>query len=133
MLGSVGMGVFLLVAGWCFSRPVTPSVLLLAAILGYCASFSLSLGPVVWVVMSEIFPTRIRGRAMAIATFCLWCACFAVSQTVPILFETLGRSGTFYGYALMCAVMLALVWRVLPETKGKTLEDIERSWLHANG
>lgn len=133
MLGSIGMGLFLLVAGWCFSQPATPSLLLLAAILGYCASFSLSLGPVVWVVMSEIFPTRIRGRAMAIATVCLWCACFAVSQTVPILFDTLGRSGTLYGYALMCAAMLALVWRVLPETKGKTLEEIERSWLHVGG
>jgi MFS family permease len=85
------------------------------------------MGPVVWVVLSEIFPTRLRGRAMSVATLALWAACYLVSQTFPVL---LGRAagGVFFIYAAMCAVAFVFVLAVVPETKGRSLEQIERSW-----
>jgi sugar porter (SP) family MFS transporter len=97
--------------------------------LAYVASFAIAMGPVVWVVLAEIFPTRIRGRAMSVATVALWVACYLVSQTVPWMFERLGQAGTFLIYALMCLVSLVFVAAYVPETKGKTLEEIERSWM----
>ena len=127
MLGVTSMGVFLFLVGSAFQHG-SFGTWVLVCILGYVASFALSMGPVVWVVMSEIFPTRIRGRAMAIATVCLWCACYLVSQTFPMLVDSLGEAKTFYAYGVMCAVTLLFVWRVLPETKGKTLEEIEQGW-----
>ena len=98
--------------------------------LAYVASFAIAMGPVVWVVLAEIFPTRIRGRAMSMATVALWVACYVVSQSVPWMFENLGQAGTFLIYALMCLVSLVFVGAFVPETKGKSLEEIERSWRH---
>ena len=95
-------------------------------LLAYVASFALTLGPVVWVVISEIFPTKIRGRGMSIATVILWVSCFAVSQSFPVLVKRMGLPFTYYVYAAICAVMVVFVAAVVPETKGKTLEEIER-------
>lgn len=66
---------------------------------------------------------------MGVCTVCLWCACFLVSQTFPMLVEGIGRTNTFLIYAGMCLVTIVFVWKVVPETKGKTLEAIERLWL----
>lgn len=129
LIGSAGMGIFLALVGGAFyyGRFEGPWVLLF--ILGYIACFACSMGPVVWVVMSEIFPTRIRGRAMSIATVCLWIACFLVSLTFPVMLEKLDGAVTFGIYATMCAVAFVFVLLVLPETKGKTLEEIEKHWM----
>ena len=103
-------------------------------ILGFIASFALSIGPVGWVVLSEIFPTRLRGRAMAIATVCIWIANFIVSQTFPMLNENprlleIFRHGfPFWVYGLSCLGLLIFVLFFVPETRGKTLEEIERLW-----
>jgi SP family xylose:H+ symportor-like MFS transporter len=108
---------------------------MLLFILGYIACFALSVGPVTWVILSEIFPTRIRGRAMAIATVCLWIANYVISQTFPMMDEhpwlvaTFHRGFPFWLYGAFCAVLLVFVWRFVPETKGKTLEEIERHWV----
>ena len=102
--------------------------------LSYIACFALSVGPVTWVILSEIFPTQIRGLAMAIATVCLWLADFVVTQTFPMMDENAWLIGLFHRgfpfllYAFFCAVSVLFVWRFVPETKGKTLEEIERSW-----
>jgi SP family xylose:H+ symportor-like MFS transporter len=107
-------------------------------ILSYIASFALAVGPVTWVVLSEIYPTRIRGRAMAIATFCLWVANFVISQTFPMMDEdpTLIRlfnhAFPFWLYAFFCGVSIVFVWRCVPEMKGKTLEAIEKMWHSAS-
>jgi SP family arabinose:H+ symporter-like MFS transporter len=101
----------------------------LVFILLYVGAFAVSMGPVVWVVIAEIFPTRIRGRAMSIATVTLWAACYLVSQTFPMLVERLGSATTFWTYGAMSALCFVFVWVVVPETKGKTLEEIERSWV----
>ena len=86
-------------------------------------------GPIVWVVIAEIFPNRIRGRAMAIATAALWIADFAVSLSFPVIADKLHESFAFGLYAAMCAIDFVFIAAMLPETKGKTLEEIETSRL----
>jgi MFS family permease len=86
----------------------------------------MSLAPVTWVVLSEIFPNRIRGAAMAVATFSLWAACFVLTYSFPILNKLLKASGTFWLYGAICLLGFWFILRKLPETKGKSLEEIER-------
>ncbi len=132
--GSIGMGLSLTALGLAayFGRA---DVWLLAFVLGYIACFALSVGPVTWVILSEIFPTKIRGRAMAIATLCLWTANFIVSQTFPMmdenewLLEKFNHGFPFFIYAAFCAILAVFVIAVVPETNGKTLEEIEKSWM----
>ena len=134
LIGALGMGLFLVSMGLTIYWSLDPR-LALVFILGYIACFALSVGPVVWVVLSEIFPTSIRGRAMAIATVCLWVANYFVTQTFTMmndsewLVRTFRNAFPFWIYAFFCVLMLGFVWRFVPETKGKTLEEIERSWL----
>jgi SP family sugar porter-like MFS transporter len=87
----------------------------------------MSLAPVTWVILSEIFPNRVRGAAMAVATFALWSACFVLTYTFPLLNEWLQASGTFWLYGGICLLGFWYIRRRLPETKGKTLEQIERA------
>jgi SP family xylose:H+ symportor-like MFS transporter len=109
---------------------------LLAFILIYIASFALAVGPVTWVILSEIFPTRMRGTAMAIATVCLWIANYGVSQTFPmldksnLLVDLFHHAFPFWVYAAFCVVLFLLVLARIPETRGKSLEEIERLWHH---
>jgi SP family xylose:H+ symportor-like MFS transporter len=109
---------------------------ILLFILGYIACFALSVGPVTWVILSEIFPTRIRGRAMAIATVCLWIANYIISQTFPMmddnawLIDKFRHAFPFWLYGAFCVTLLIFVSRFVPETKGKTLEEIEKHWMH---
>jgi MFS family permease len=99
---------------------------MLLLVLAAIACYSMSLAPVTWVVISEIFPNRIRGAAMAVAVAALWVACFILTYTFPLLNATLGAAGTFLLYAAVCLFGLVYVFFKLPETKGKTLEEIER-------
>ncbi len=134
IVGATGMGISLAAMGaasqWHFAAGW-----MLLCILGYIAAFSLSVGPVVWVILSEIFPNRVRGRAMALATFALWTANFVVSQTFPMMDEDpyliarFHHGYPFYLYAAFCAVLVALVWMWVPETKGRSLEEIEAYWM----
>jgi SP family xylose:H+ symportor-like MFS transporter len=134
MIGSVGMGLSLLGMGLMAYVQKTDLWVLLF-ILSYIACFALSVGPVTWVILSEIFPTRIRGRAMAIATVCLWVANYLVSQTFPMmeennwLLEKFHHAFPFWLYGIFCVVLVTFVWRFVPETKGKTLEEIEKHWM----
>jgi SP family xylose:H+ symportor-like MFS transporter len=134
MIGSTGMGICLLAMGL-GAYVQTTGLWMLLFILGYIACFALSVGPVTWVILSEIFPTRIRGRAMAVATVCLWIANYLVSQTFPMmdanpwLLATFHRGFPFWLYGAFCVVLLLCVGAFVPETKGKTLEEIERRWL----
>ncbi len=134
LLGSFGMGVSLVAIGLAACLQKT-EMWVLVFILGYIASFALAVGPVTWVILSEIFPTRIRGRGMALATVCLWAANFIVSQTFPMMDRSPRLLGWFHHgfpfflYAGFCAMTIVLVWRWVPETKGQTLERIENHWL----
>lgn len=127
LAASAGMGISLFMLGRAFVLQHFEGPWVLLFVLTYVASFAVAMGPVVWVVLSEMFPTRIRGTAMSIATVSLWIACFLVSQTFPRMLEQLqGRA--FFVYGVMCAISFAFVAVCLFETKGKTLEQIEKWW-----
>ena len=130
IISSAGMGLAQLLMGVAFMMDPRPAVPLLLLILGCVAAFAIGLGPGVWVVISEIFPNRIRGRAMSIATISLWAACVLLTMTFLTLVRLLGISGAFWLYAGFCFFTALFVWRWTPETKGKTLEQIEALWKH---
>lgn len=125
LFGAVGLTLIYLALGACYAAGVTglPMLLLVLAAIG---CYGMSLAPIVWVIISEIFPNRVRGPAMAIAVSALWIACFILTYTFPMLNAKLGPAGTFWLYAAVCAAGAVFVWRWLPETKGKTLEELER-------
>ncbi len=127
LAASAGMGASLAALGLAFRFQRFEGPLVLFVVLAYVASFAVAMGPVVWVVLSEIFPTRVRGTAMSIATVCLWIACYVVSQTFPWLLETFSGN-SFFLYAVMCLVCFFFVLRFVPRTEGKTLEEIEELW-----
>jgi sugar porter (SP) family MFS transporter len=128
MIASAGMGISLGILGVIFLLHPSAGSLVLSLILCYVAFFSVGMGPTVWVVISELFPTRIRGRAMSIATISLWVACMFITLTFLSLVKAISVSGAFWCYALMCVFTFFFVWRYTPETKGKTLEEIEKNW-----
>lgn len=105
-------------------------VALLFAILTFIASFAIGLGPIPWLLGSEVFPAKIRGRAMSVVSFSVWVACYAVAQTFPMLngSPAVGPARTFGLYALVSALGLVFTSLWVPETKGRTLEEIESSW-----
>lgn len=124
-----GMGVSFLLLGAAFKFQLFSGGLVLLFTLLYIAFFAMAMGPIVWVVIAEIFPTRVRGRAMGIATVALWFADFVVSLTFPVIADKLHESFAFWLYAAMCAIDVVFIAVFLPETKGKSLEEIERRWL----
>jgi sugar porter (SP) family MFS transporter len=124
LLGASGLTViYVLIAGayamGMMGWPVL--VLVLAAI----AIYALTLAPVTWVLLSEIFPTRVRGLAMSLGTLALWIACFLLTYTFPLLNASLGAAGSFLLYGVICAVGYIYILRNVPETKGVTLEALE--------
>lgn len=128
LFGSASMAISLLVIGIAFHSGHTDGPFVLVFVLLYVASFAVSFGPVVWVLMSEIFPNRIRGKATAIASMALWAADYVVSQTFPPLLNTAGPATTFWLYGAMALIAFFFTWRLVPETKGKSLEEIEVLW-----
>ncbi|MCL4403107.1 MAG: sugar porter family MFS transporter [Acidobacteria bacterium] len=128
MFSSGLMGGSLLAMGAAFLVQPPPATLILCLTTVCVAAFAVGMGPGVWVVMAEIFPTRIRGRAMSIATISLWSACVALTFTFLSLVRAISITGAFWLYASLCVVTFVFVWRVVPETKGKSLEEIEKLW-----
>ena len=104
------------------------SKLVLIPLLMYVASFAFSYGPIVWVIISEIFPNRIRGLAVSIGSFSLLATGFFITLTNPVLIDAISPSGTFFLYAGLTIPAIWFIWRFVPETKGKSLEDIEKFW-----
>ncbi|WP_409966132.1 Arabinose-proton symporter [Mycovorax composti] len=128
LIGSLGMAICLLIVGACFYYNIEQAWLLLVAILAYISFFAISLGPLTFVVVSEIFPNPVRGRAMSVSIFFLWLSVYVVSQTFPMLLESLGAAYTFWIYMILSAVAFLFVVKFIPETKGKSLEEIEHLW-----
>jgi len=125
LLGAAGLTLIYLAMGCCYHGGVKGLPMLLL-VLAAISCYAMSLAPVTWVLISEIFPNRIRGAAVSVAVSALWMACFILTFTFPILNKALGPAATFWTYAGICAAgFVFILWRV-PETKGKTLEQIER-------
>ena len=112
----IGLSYYFEISGW-------PLLLLVVTAIG---CYAMSLAPVTWVVLSEIFPNRVRGAAMSVATVALWSACFLLTYTFPLLNKWLMASGTFWLYGIICALGFIFIFKKLPETKGKPLEELER-------
>lgn len=124
LTGASGLaGIYLLIGFAYFigSQGIHMLILVVTAI----ACYAMSLAPITWVVISEIFPNRIRGAAMSIAVSFLWIACFILTYSFPFLNKSLGASGTFWIYTTICIIGFLFIKKQLPETKGKTLERIE--------
>jgi sugar porter (SP) family MFS transporter len=124
LFGSIGLAVVYAILGAAYYFQFTGLPVLVLVILAI-AIYSMSLAPITWVVLSEIFPNRLRGIAMSVATFALWVACFILTFTFPILNDTLGSYGTFWVYSSICVAGYIFIKYKLPETKGKSLEEIE--------
>jgi len=124
LIGAGGLAAAFAITGtmYFFNFQGLPLLIMVVAIIG---CFAMSLGPVTWVVLSEIFPNRIRGFALSIATFALWSACFVLTYTFPLLNKLLNASGTFWLYGVICLFGFWFILKKLPETKGKSLEEIE--------
>jgi MFS transporter, SP family, xylose:H+ symportor len=133
IIGALGMGLSLSATGAALLRQTGGSWLLIVVIF-YIACFALSLGPVTWILLSEIFPLEIRSRCVAIASIALWAANFLVSQSFPMmtssawLLRHFHNSFPFFVYAGFCVVEVVFVWKLIPETKGRSLEEIAQSW-----
>jgi SP family arabinose:H+ symporter-like MFS transporter len=127
-LGIGGAVASLIIIGTLFALGITAGPWILLFILAFIACFAFSFGPVCWVVIGEIFPNAIRGKAMALATLSLWVGNFLVGQLTPVMLEGLGSSWTFWIFAICCSPAIWLTWKVIPETKGRSLEDIETYW-----
>lgn len=133
IIGALGMAIAMLSLGFVFFSGAT-GYLALACMVLYVASFAMSWGPVVWVLLSEIFPNKIRGRAMAVAVAAQWISNYLVSFTFPMmndntyLTDLFNHGFAYWIYGLMSLLAMYFVWKYVPETKGKTLEEMENIW-----
>ena len=125
LLGFSGLSFIYFILGGSYFFEVK-GLAILVLVLVAIATYAMTLAPVTWVVLSEIFPNSVRGTAMAIATTALWIACFILTYTFPILNKLLNASGTFWLYAVICLSGFLFILKKLPETKGKSLEEIEK-------
>ena len=134
--GSIGMAIGAFGVALCNVLTGLPAIISVVSIMVYSASFMFSWGPICWVLIAEIFPNTIRGAAVAIAVAFQWIFNFIVSSTfVPMYNMSLGDMGDKFGhmfayalYGIICVIAAIFVWRLVPETKGKTLEDMTRLW-----
>ena len=131
LVGAGGLAAIYVLLGACYYFNVRGFFMIVLVVMAI-ACYAMSLGPITWVLLSEIFPNKMRGAAMALCTFALWFACCALTYTFPLLNSSLGSSGTFRIYAFICVIGFIYFFRVLPETKGKTLENIEKELIDNN-
>jgi SP family xylose:H+ symportor-like MFS transporter len=126
MIGSVGMAIGMFAIGLLSFLEII-GISTLVFIIIYTASFMMSWGPICWVLISELFPNKIRGRAIAVAVAAQWAANYFISSTYPAMLEFSGGL-TYWFYGLMSILSFIFVWKMVPETKGKTLEELELLW-----
>lgn len=124
LFGSIGLFVIYALLGACYYFEVT-GLAVLTLVIAAISCYAMTLAPITWVVLSEIFPTKVRAMAMGVATFALWTACFILTYTFPLLNNSLGSYGTFWLYGIVCLLGYFFLRVYLPETKGKSLEEIE--------
>ncbi|MBQ9671704.1 MAG: sugar porter family MFS transporter [Prevotella sp.] len=125
LIGAGGLGLIYLVLGTCYFMGMT-GVLMVALVVAAISVYAMTLGPVTWTLLAEIFPNRVRGIAMATCTFALWVGCCTLTFSFPSMNAALGSSGTFWIYSAICICAFLFLFRNCPETKGKSLEELEQ-------
>jgi MFS family permease len=126
LIGAAGMAICYVLIGYLFQTGKTESWFLLSLLIVTPAFFAFGLGPTVWVMLSEIFPNKIRGAAMSVSTFALWVACYLLTLTFPVFVEVFNAANTFWIYAAICVIGFVVILKYLPETKGISLEQLEK-------
>lgn len=132
LIGTAIQAVALGLVGWMFHTHQN-GIALLLCVIAFIAAFAMAMGPITWLFCSEIFPNQIRGRAMSVAAFTVWVACYIVAQTFPMMNDSpaIGPALTFWIYAAVSLASFFFVLLLIPETKGRTLEEIGRMWTAA--
>ena len=125
LIGAGGLGLIYLTLGTCYFMEVK-GVMMVVLVVTAISIYAMTLGPVTWTLLAEIFPHRVRGIAMATCTFALWVGCCTLTFSFPSMNAALGSSGTFWIYSAICVSAFIFLWRCCPETKGKSLEELER-------
>ena len=125
LLGAGGLGLIYLTLGTCYFLEVKGVAMVVLVVLAISV-YAMTLGPVTWTLLAEIFPNRVRGIAMATCTFALWVGCCTLTFSFPSMNAALGSSGTFWIYSAICGCAFVFLWRRCPETKNKSLEELER-------
>ena len=125
LIGAGGLGVIYLILGTCYFMEMT-GVMMVALVVAAISVYAMTLGPVTWTLLAEIFPNRVRGVAMATCTFALWVGCCTLTFSFPSMNEALGSSGSFWIYSAICICSFIFLFRRCPETKGKSLEELEK-------
>ncbi|WDF76605.1 sugar porter family MFS transporter [Mucilaginibacter sp. KACC 22773] len=126
--GSLGATVCLAFTGICFYAGTTSSISLVISIILFLACFAFSIGPLKFVIASEIFPTKIRGRALALSIMVMWIADTIVGQLTPMFLGSVGPAATFWFFSACCLLSFWVVYKMVPETKGKSLEEVQEIW-----
>ncbi len=129
LLSTAGMAVALALIGIAF-RQHWGGTVMLYVVIAYCVAFGIGLGPVMWLLISEIYPTKIRGKAMSLATLSVWGSNWLVAVTFLTLLNRAGPANTFWLYGVISVAAFVFCYLFVPETKGRTLEQIEHHWLH---
>ena len=124
LLGAGGLGVIYLILGACYAMHLT-GFAMVALVVAAISVYAMTLGPVTWTLLAEIFPNHVRGVAMATCTFALWVGCCTLTFSFPSMNAALGSSGTFWVYAAICCCAFVFLFRCCPETKGKSLDELE--------
>ena len=124
LIGAGGLGLIYLTLGTCYFMEVK-GVMMVVLVVTAISIYAMTLGPVTWTLLAEIFPHRVRGIAMATCTFALWVGCCTLTFSFPSMNAALGSSGTFWIYSAICVSAFIFLWRCCPETKGKSLEELE--------
>lgn len=125
LIGAGGLGIIYAILGTCYFVGMT-GVLMVALVVAAISCYAMTLGPVTWTLLAEIFPHRVRGIAMATCTFALWVGCCTLTFFFPPMNATLGTYGSFWVYAAICICTFVFLFRRCPETKGKSLEQLEK-------
>ena len=124
LIGAGGLGLIYFILGTCYFMQLT-GVMMVALVVAAISVYAMTLGPVTWTLLAEIFPHRVRGIAMATCTFALWVGCCTLTFSFPSMNAALGSSGTFWIYSGICVCAFIFLFRNCPETKGKSLEQLE--------
>ena len=126
LIGAVGMGISLAGAGLSFYAGAAGGILILVCIIGFIASFAFSQGAVIWVFLAEIFPNKVRAKGQALGSFTHWIMNAIIAWTFPTVLTQLGGGNAFMFFAVMMVPFFIFVWKMMPETKGKSLEELEK-------